>query len=148
VFRSNFIIGYPGETEADHDALLGFVASARLDWCGLFAYSREDGTHAAGLDGEVPAAVVAERLAEVAALSDDITAVARDRLVGTRQRVLVDAPGEARSWREAPEIDGVVHVDASLAVGDVVDVDITESLGVDLVGSVAGAPDAWKRRAP
>jgi ribosomal protein S12 methylthiotransferase len=74
--------------------------------------------------------------------------VARDRLVGTRQRVLVDAPGEARSWREAPEIDGVVHVDASLAVGDIVDVDITESLGVDLVGTAVGAPDAWKRRAP
>jgi ribosomal protein S12 methylthiotransferase len=148
VFRSNFIIGYPGETEADHDALLGFVASARLDWCGLFAYSREDGTHAAGLDGEVPEALVAERLAEVAALSDDITAVARDRLVGTRQRVLVDAPGEARSWREAPEIDGVVHVDASLAVGDLVDVDITESLGVDLVGQCVGVPDPWKRKAP
>ena len=50
-FRSNFIVGYPGETEADHDQLLRFVEEAELDWCGFFAYSREDGTYAAGLDG-------------------------------------------------------------------------------------------------
>ena len=50
-FRSNFIVGYPGETEADHDQLLAFVDAAQLDWCGFFAYSREDGTYAAGLDG-------------------------------------------------------------------------------------------------
>ena len=55
-FRSNFIVGYPGETEADHDQLLAFVEEAQLDWCGFFAYSREDGTYAADLDGEVPAA--------------------------------------------------------------------------------------------
>src|SRR5436190_1331908 len=54
-FRSNFIVGYPGETEADHDRLIAFVESAQLDWCGFFAYSEEDGTHAAGLDGKVPA---------------------------------------------------------------------------------------------
>ena len=53
-FRSNFIVGYPGETEADHDELLAFVEAAQLDWCGFFAYSREDGTYAAGLDGVVP----------------------------------------------------------------------------------------------
>ena len=53
-FRSNFIVGYPGETEADHDQLLRFVEEAQLDWCGFFAYSREDGTYAAGLDGQVP----------------------------------------------------------------------------------------------
>ena len=54
-FRSNFIVGYPGETEDDHDELLRFVEEAQLDWCGFFAYSREDGTYAAGLDGQVPA---------------------------------------------------------------------------------------------
>ena len=53
-FRSNFIVGYPGETEADHDQLLAFVDAAQLDWCGFFAYSREDGTFAADLDGVVP----------------------------------------------------------------------------------------------
>ena len=52
-FRSNFIVGYPGETEADHDQLLEFVEAAQLDWCGFFAYSAEDGTYAVGLDGVV-----------------------------------------------------------------------------------------------
>ena len=65
VFRSNFIVGYPGETERDHDQLLAFVAEAQLDWCGFFAFSPEAGTYAVGLDGQVPAGLVAERLAEL-----------------------------------------------------------------------------------
>ena len=73
-FRSNFIVGYPGETEEDHDALLDFVEAAQLDWCGFFAYSREDGTHAADLDGAVPVELMHERLAELRELQDDITA--------------------------------------------------------------------------
>ena len=64
-FRSNFIVGYPGETEADHDDLLRFLEEVRLDWCGFFAYSAERGTHAAGLDGQVPTGLVVERLREV-----------------------------------------------------------------------------------
>ena len=92
-FRSNFIVGYPGETEADHDALLDFVDEAQVDWCGFFAYSREDGTYAADLDGAVPDALVAERLAELRELQDGITAARRDRLVGTTVDVLVDEPG-------------------------------------------------------
>ena len=54
VFRSNFIVGYPGETERDHDQLLAFVAEAQLDWCGFFAFSPEAGTYAVGLDGPGP----------------------------------------------------------------------------------------------
>ena len=91
-FRSNFIVGYPGETEDDHDRLLAFVEAARLDWCGFFAYSREDGTHAAGLDGEVPGRLVAERLVELTELQDRITAERRDELVGRRVEVLVRVP--------------------------------------------------------
>jgi ribosomal protein S12 methylthiotransferase len=132
-FRSNFIVGYPGETEEDHDRLLDWLAEARLDWCGFFAYSPEDGTHAAGLDGEVPAELVAERLAEVRALQDAITAERRDALVGTTVEVLVDAPGVARSFREAPEIDGVVLVPDSLVPGTTVEVRIVDALGPDLV---------------
>ena len=73
-FRSNFIVGYPGETERDHDELLRFVEEAQLDWCGFFSYSREDGTYAADLDGQVPAGLMAERLGELTELQDDITA--------------------------------------------------------------------------
>ncbi|MFV0306799.1 MAG: 30S ribosomal protein S12 methylthiotransferase RimO, partial [Desertimonas sp.] len=105
-FRSNFIVGYPGETERDHDELLAFVEEAELDWCGFFAYSAEEGTHAVGLDGAVPDGLAAERLAELSELQDRITAARRDALIGSRVDVLVDAPGVGRSHREAPEIDG------------------------------------------
>jgi ribosomal protein S12 methylthiotransferase len=138
-FRSNFIVGYPGETEADHDQLLAFVAEARLDWCGFFAYSEEAGTHAAGLDGKVPTALVRERLAELTELQDRITAERRDEVVGSRVRVLVDAPGSARSHREAPEIDGVIAVPEHLAVGVFHDVLVTGALGPDLE-AVTGGP--------
>ena len=136
-FRSNFIVGYPGETEEDHDELLRFVEAAQLDWCGFFAYSREDGTYAAGLDGEVAATLMAERLAELRELQDDITRSRRDALIGRRVEVLVDAPGVGRSHREAPEIDGVVHVRHDLGVGDIVEVDVVDALGPDLVASGA-----------
>jgi ribosomal protein S12 methylthiotransferase len=132
-FRSNFIVGYPGETEADHDQLLRFVEDAQLDWCGFFAYSREDGTYAAGLDGHVPDAVVAERLGELSALQDAITARRRDELIGREVDVLVDAPGVGRTHREAPEIDGVVHVGHDLAVGELHSVVVVDALGPDLV---------------
>jgi ribosomal protein S12 methylthiotransferase len=130
-FRSNFIVGYPGETEAHHDQLLAFVRAAQLDWCGFFSYSREDGTYAADLDGAVAPELVAERLAELRELQDEITALRRDELVGTTVEVLVDAPGVARSHREAPEIDGIVAVPEDLAIGELHDVVITEAAGPD-----------------
>ena len=132
VFRSNFIVGYPGETEADHDALLAFVEQARLDWCGFFSYSEEDGTYAADLDGTVPAGLVTERLNELRGMQDDITAAARDELVGRTVSVLVDEPGIGRSFREAPEIDGVVHIPPTCAVGDIVDVVVKSAEGPDV----------------
>ena len=72
-FRSNFIVGYPGETEEDHDQLLAFVEQAELDWCGFFAYSAEDGTYALELDGQVPTELMNQRLAELRELQDSIT---------------------------------------------------------------------------
>ncbi len=139
-FRSNFIVGYPGETERDHDELLGFVEAAHLDWCGFFAFSLEEGTYAAGLDGQVPPALIAERLAELSELQDAITARRRDQLVGRRVEVLVDSVGAGRTHREAPEIDGIVHVADDLAVGAFADVDVVDALGPDLVAAGA-APE-------
>jgi ribosomal protein S12 methylthiotransferase len=130
-FRSSFIVGYPGETEAHHDELLAFVREARLDWCGFFAYSREEGTHAADLDGPVPRELVEERLAELRALQDELTALRRDELVGEVVDVLVDAPGVARSHREAPEIDGIVTVPSDLEVGSIQPVRIVAAAGPD-----------------
>jgi ribosomal protein S12 methylthiotransferase len=134
-FRSSFILGYPGESEEDHDLLLAFLAEARLDWAGFFTFSREAGTHADGLEEQVPLELAVERLRECAELQDGITAASRDEMVGRRYEVLVDAPGIARTVHEAPEIDGVVDVPASCAPGSLVDVEITASMGTDLVAS-------------
>jgi ribosomal protein S12 methylthiotransferase len=131
-FRSNFIVGYPGETEDDHDRLLRFVDEAQLDWCGFFAYSEESGTHSAGLDGKVPRSLARERLAELSERQDRITASRRDALVGSTIDVLVDAAGVARSHREAPEIDGIVAVPSVLAVGSFATVTVTGAAGPDL----------------
>lgn len=132
-FRSNFIVGYPGETEEDHDQLLSFVERAQLDWCGFFAYSDEEGTYAHELDQHVPESLVRERLAELTEMQDAITARRRDDLIGTTLNVLVDEEGVARSHREAPEIDGIVEVPHDLAVREFHEVRVTAALGPDLV---------------
>ena len=134
-FRSNFIVGYPGETEDDHDALLDFVEQAQLDWCGFFAYSPEAGTYAMELDGEVDTGLRDERLAELRELQDDITGAKRDLLVGSEVRVLVDEPGIGRSHREAPEIDGVIVVPDTLEVGEFHDLTVTATMGPDVEAS-------------
>ncbi|CAN5119254.1 30S ribosomal protein S12 methylthiotransferase RimO [soil metagenome] len=140
-FRSNFIVGYPGETENDHDALLAFLDEAQLDWCGFFSWSPEDGTHAAGLDGRVDQGLVEERLAECSERQDGITARRRDDLVGREVEILVDRPGVGRSYREAPEIDGVIYLPTDLVVGTMATVRITAALGPDLVAAGAIEPD-------
>ena len=139
-FRSNFIVGYPGETEADHDALLDFISAAQLDWCGFFEYSREDGTYAADLDGQVAPDLVRERLRELSELQDSITQSRRDLLIGERVEVLVDESGIGRTYREAPEIDGVVLLPDDLAPGTFAEVEVTNAIGPDLVA--VGADEA------
>lgn len=135
-FRSSFIVGYPGETEEDHDRLLAFLSEAELDWAGFFPFSEEAGTYAATLGDRVPAALAAERLAEAGEMQDAITARRRQALVGTVTRVLVDEPGVGRSHREAPEIDGVVRVDTAVPAGSWVDVMVTGAEGPDLEARV------------
>ena len=132
-FRSSFIVGYPGETERDHDQLLAWIAEARLDWVGFFPFSKEAGTHAADLSDQIPGQLVAERIGECTELQDAITASRREELIGTSIEVLVDAPGEARSYREAPEIDGIVAVPDHLEVGRFADVVVCGADGPDLV---------------
>ena len=131
-FRSSFIVGYPGETEKDHDVLLRFVEEAQLDWAGFFSYSPEEGTLAATLDGAVGEGLVAERLLELSELQDRITAERRSDLIGEPVEVLVDEPGVGRTHREAPEIDGIVSVPEDLAPGTFMKVTITGAAGPDL----------------
>ncbi|MBW3537291.1 MAG: 30S ribosomal protein S12 methylthiotransferase RimO [Actinobacteria bacterium] len=137
--RSSFIVGYPGETEDDHDQLLRFVEQAQLDWASFFRFSPEDGTYAIGLDGTVDPSLMDERLNELSEMQDSITRSRRGALVGERMEVLVDRPGEGRSYREAPEIDGVVKLPASLEQGSFADVVVTAAAGPDLE---AAGPEA------
>jgi len=139
-FRSSFIVGFPGETEAAHDTLLGFLAGARLDWAGFFPFSPEQGTPAATMDGVVPDAVRQEWLAECEDLQGPITAAQRDALVGSELEVLIEGrdadTGAAwgRTHREAPEIDGRVQLTAGTAPpGRLVRAKAVEALGVDLL---------------
>jgi ribosomal protein S12 methylthiotransferase len=149
VFRSSFIVGFPGEQEADHEALLSFLADAQLDWAGFFAFSREDGTPAATMEGEVADALVRERLRECADVQDPITAAARTALVGTTVDVLVDGRDDdgvlmGRSHREAPEIDGVVRLvgtdtDGAFArPGALVAATVAAAVGPDLEAAPLG----------
>lgn len=137
-FRSNFIVGYPGETESDHDQLLDFVREAQLDWCGFFTFSPEEGTHALTLPDHVDESLMNERIAELRELQDSITAERRDALLRSEVTVLVDEPGIARSFREAPEIDGVVQVPDSLAVGRFHTVTVEQVFGPDLIATAQG----------
>ena len=130
--RSSFIVGYPGETETDHDQLLRFVEEAQLDWASFFRFSPEDGTYAMELDGTVDGSLTDERLNELSEMQDSITRSRRAALVGERVEVLVDRPGEGRTYREAPEIDGVVKLPADLDQGSFAEVVVTAAVGPDL----------------
>ena len=130
--RSSFILGYPGETEDDHDRLLAFLETAQLDWAGFFPFSREEGTTAVNLPGQVPEELALERLRECSEIQDTITERKRRALVGRRLEVLVDRPGRARSVHEAPEIDGIVRVPEELPAGALVSVEVRGSAGPDL----------------
>jgi ribosomal protein S12 methylthiotransferase len=145
-FRSSFIVGFPGETEAAHDALLGFLGDAALDWAGFFPFSPEDGTPAATLPDSVPESLVGEWLRECDEVQDPITRAARDALVGTEIDVLVDDVDDrddvavGRTHREAPEIDGVVRVEGAFArPGAMVRAHVTDAVGPDLVAKPTGA---------
>ncbi len=134
-FRSSFIVGYPGETEDDHDQLLAFLDAAQLDWAGFFPFSSEEGTFAATLPGTVAPALMAERLLECGELQDGITAHQRSRLVGRTVEVLVDRAGQGRSHREAPEIDGIIQLPVEETrglVGRFVPATVVGSAGPDL----------------
>ncbi len=144
-FRSSFIVGFPGETERDHDELLGFLATAGLDWAGFFAFSREEGTAAESLPGAPEAMLVTERLRELAEVQEPLTAASRAALVDETIEVLVDGfeDGEAigRTYREAPEIDGVVRLgtDGWARPGAIVRAVVTGWEGPDLEAAPVGA---------
>ena len=137
--RSSFIVGYPGETEEDHDQLLAFLEEAELDWAGFFNFSPEEGTYALRLPDPVPAVLASERRAECAEIQDGITFSRRLALVGETVRILVDEPGVGRSHREAPEIDGVVRIASGVVPGSWIDVTVVGAEGPDLDADLIAA---------
>jgi len=142
--RSNVIVGFPGETRADVAELQRFLVEARLDAVGVFPYSDEDGTEAAGYGGKVRPGVVRARYARLSGLAEELTAQRAEERVGSTVDVLVEEVGppgpdgsvlaEGRAAHQAPEVDGGTTVHGiGLRVGDLVRATVTGSSGVDLV---------------
>jgi ribosomal protein S12 methylthiotransferase RimO len=142
--RSNFIVGFPGETQDDLAELERFLGAARLDAVGVFGYSDEEGTEAAGYDGKLDEETVAARLARVSRLAEELTAQRAEERLGDTVRVLVEAVDEetgeftGRADHQAPETDGQVLLAPagagwSAEPGDFVTAKVTGTQGVDLV---------------
>jgi ribosomal protein S12 methylthiotransferase len=142
--RSTFIVGFPGETEAEFEALLQFVRRAQLDHLGAFTYSHEEGTSAHALPDDVPAAVKRARHARLMRAQKRIVAQAHAARIGTRTRVLVDGPStehelvlRGRLEGQAPDIDPLVYLTdcdpATVPTGSFLDVELVGSRGYDLL---------------
>lgn len=147
--RSSFIVGFPGETEADFRNLLAFLDEARLDRVGCFEYSPVTGAAANDLPGAVPEETTRSRFEHLMAAQEEISRDRLGRRVGGRETVLVDEVVEqdtviARSFADAPEIDGKVYMDffEGVSVGDFVDVEITDSDYYDLIARPVTEADA------
>jgi ribosomal protein S12 methylthiotransferase len=137
--RSSFIVGYPGETEGDVEGLAHFLETARLDWAGFFPYSAEDGTEAATMPDQVPDDLIRERLRYLQGIQDDVTTSNSAAMVGRTLNVLIDQVEDGqpvgRSYREAPEIDGLILLDGGKA-GEWVAAVVDGAYGTDLSASV------------
>jgi len=144
--RSNFIVGFPGETDADLAELELFLTEARLDAIGIFGYSDEDGTEAATLPGQLPAEQIARRVGDLADLADELMSQRAAERVGEVLDVLIEEPAgpgryTGRGPHQAPEVDGTMLVRSArpLAVGDLVPAAVCGSDGVDLVADAISA---------
>lgn len=144
--RSNFIVGFPGETEADFETLCDFVGEARLDAVGVFGYSDEDGTEASSYDGKLAAEAIEERVEHLSALVEELTAQRAEERIGERVEVLLEAledegdalRAEGRAACQGPEVDGsttLTAVPEGARVGDMIEAVVVATEGVDLVAT-------------
>ncbi|MDE0596312.1 MAG: 30S ribosomal protein S12 methylthiotransferase RimO [Roseibacillus sp.] len=133
--RTTFITGFPGETQEDHDELLEFIKTFQFEHCGIFQYSREEGTRADKLDGHLHHMTIKSRHRELTSAIDHVAALVNEKQLGRTRRVLVEEEGIARSEWGAPDIDGRVFVPAELPVGEFAPVEITDHRGYDLIAS-------------
>lgn len=136
--RTTFIVGYPDETEAEFQTLLDFVRQMRFDKVGAFQFSFEPGTTSESLGDPVPVEVKQERYEQLMLLQQEISLERNQEFIGKTLNVLVEGQGEGvtlgRSYRDAPEIDGMVIIEGKAPVGDLVPVKITGAMAYDLTG--------------
>jgi ribosomal protein S12 methylthiotransferase len=148
--RTSLIVGFPGETDKDFETLLDFVEDTQFDRLGVFKYSEEEGTAAAAMDGKIPEDVKEKRWQEVMDLQATISQKKNKALIGTIDRVMIEAIDSesdklvGRTQAHAPEVDGVVFTDGSAMSpapkpGDILDVKITDALEYDLIGEILDA---------
>jgi len=148
--RTTFIVGFPGETEADVRMLEDFLRTYRLDHVGVFAYSNEEGSAAARLPHHCPEELKEERLQRLMELQAEISLAKNQELVGTVDQVLVEGVSaetelllEGRLRSQAPDIDGCVYINAGQCeIGDIVDLRITEAHTYDVVGEIVEEDDS------
>ena len=137
--RSNFIVGFPGETEAEYEDLINFISKARLDAIGIFGYSDEDKTEAIGLENKIDEDVINERVSELTTLVDELITQRAEERIGQRVRVLIEdsESGEGRAEHQGPEVDGSTFIRGrnKFRVGEYVDAIVSEVEGVDLVAT-------------
>jgi len=134
--RSNFIVGFPGETEEDFNELATFITQAKLDAVGIFGYSDEDNTEALNIDGKIDAEVIAQRLETLSSLADEMVSLRAAARIGEKVRVLIEDAQlqEGRAAHQGPEVDGsTTFIGTDFAVGQYVDAVIIDSMGADLV---------------
>jgi ribosomal protein S12 methylthiotransferase len=142
--RTTFIVGYPGETDEEYQALVDFVKEIRFDRVGTFQFSFEEGTTSAPLGDPVPASVKQERFEQLMELQQGISMQVNQSYVGKTLDVLVEGFDNGisvgRSYRDAPEIDGLVFIEGKLEIGQIVPVRITGAMAYDLTGIPAQMP--------
>jgi len=135
--RTTFIVGFPGETNDEFNALLEFLEEQQFDRVGIFEFSREEGTPSALMENQVAAKTKKHRRERAMALQQKISLAKNKRWIGKELQVLIEGVGDgvsiARSYRDAPEVDGVVIVQQELRAGDFARVRITDALEYDLM---------------
>ena len=138
--RSNFIVGFPGETDAQFIDLVEFLSQAQLDAIGVFGYSDEDNTEALSLDGKVSPEVISERVEELSTLVDELITQRSEMRIGEQIRVLIEdeAEQEGRAEHQGPDVDGSTFIKSrnKYRVGEYVDAVVSDVEGVDLIAQV------------
>jgi ribosomal protein S12 methylthiotransferase len=145
--RTTFIVGFPGETEADVDELCEFIRETKFERLGVFRYSQEEGTRGAKMENQIAPKVKEARWHRVMKLQKEIAAAVSKTFTGRTLRALIEEPGVARGEADAPDIDGRIYVPLTLPVGAFVDVKITGYEDYDLLALPAGQEPATRKTA-